>query len=120
MAIDYDSIRVNTAERLLRENGKVVKIITPGTNTGEEYDPVVGEPTEDDVYFLETKWKVSDAQKSLVQVNDILGMISTEGGIVPNQLINTIKIDGEVHQLVIVERLMPGTVKMLFYVVVRK
>lgn len=120
MAIDYDSIRINTAERLLRENGKVAHIITPGENTGTDYDPVVGEPTEADVYFLETEWKMSDAQKTLVQVGDKLGVISTEGGLVPDQLINQIKIGGEVYQLIVVQPLQPGAITMLYYVAARK
>lgn len=120
MAIDYDSIRINTAEKLLRENGKVAKLITPGANTGTDYDPVYGDATEDDVYFLSTHWKMSDAQKSLVQVNDVVGIMSTEGGIIPDQSINTIKIGGIIYQLIVVSPLQPGNVTMLYGLIARK
>ena len=120
MSFDYDRIRVNVAEKQLKRFGKIAQLITPGTNTGTDYDPVYGEPTESDVYFLETEWKMSDAQKSLVQVGDKLGIISTEGGIVPNQLINTSKIGGEEYQLIVVSPLQPGSATMLYYIAARK
>lgn len=117
---DYERLKVNVAEKQIKRFGKVVQIITPGANTGTDYDPVYGDATESDVYFLETQWKMSDAQKTLVQVGDKLGIISTEGGLVPDQLINTINIGGEVFQLIVVQPLQPGAITMLYYIAARK
>lgn len=117
--MDYDNLRINVAERLIRENGKIAYIITPN-NTGPDYDPVIGDPKESLVYFVETAWKMDDREKSLVQVGDKMGLMSTEGGIIPNQSINTIKIGGIIYQLIVCKPLQPGDVTMLYKLIARK
>lgn len=119
MAIDYDALRVNVAETLIRENGKVAVLLTPNV-TGPDYDPIIGLPTESPVFFVETSWKMDDRTKSLVQVGDKMGLVSTEGGAIPNQSINQINIGGEVYQLIMCEPLQPGTVTMLYKIIARK
>lgn len=120
MAIDYDQIRVNTAERLIRENGKQAFIITPGTATGHPSNPIPGTPTRDMVYFVETRYSMTDRNATLVQVGDKMGIISTETGIVPEKSVSKIEIDGTIYQLLDVSPLNPGGVVMLYKIHARK
>lgn len=125
MAIDYEWLRSNVVDRLIGENGKTIYIVTPGANIGEDYDPVYEDPvyedpTETPVYFVETDWTKTDADKSLVQVADKIGLMSTEGGIVPDPITNTVRIDDTIYQFVTCKPLQPGSVTMLYKLILRK
>ena len=120
MAIDYESIKVSVAERLIRENGKPAYIINPGATTGPEWDPQPGTPTRELVYFVETRYSMTDRNATLVQVGDKMGLISTETGIVPEKSRSKIEIDGIIYQLLDVSPLNPGGVVMLYKIHARK
>lgn len=118
--MDYESLKVNVAEQQIRDKGRLAYIITPGAPTGPAYDPQPGEPTRDEVYFLETRYSMTDRDNSLVQVGDKLGLVSTETGAVPDKSINQIEIDSVTYQLLDVQPLNPGGVVMLYKVHARK
>lgn len=117
--MDYESLKVGVSERLIRENGKIAYIVTPN-NTGPDYDPVIGEPTRELVYFLETQYSMTNRDKSLVEVGDIMGLVSTETGATPIQSINKIEIDGVLYNYIDVRPLNPGGVVMLYKIHCRK
>jgi len=120
MAIDYDSLRINTAERLLRENGKIAQIVTPGAATGPSYNPSPLPPTKEPVYFVETRYSMTDRNQTLVEVGDKIGLVSTETGAIPKKSINQIEIDDVLYRFIDVQPLNPGGVVMLYKVHCRK
>lgn len=117
MAIDYQNIKVNVAERLIRENGKPATIIREVDQSGlppwEVEDPV---PTESlPVLMVETDWTKSLRSTETVETWDKIGIISTETGVEPVQQ-DRIEIGGTEYHLVEVRPLEPGPVTMLYYV----
>lgn len=118
--MDYESLKLNVAERLIRENGKAAFIVTPGTATGPAYDPTPGEPLREMVYFVETRYSMTDRNASLVESGDKMGLVSTETGATPQKSINQIEIDGVLYQFIDVQPLNPGGVVMLYKIHARK
>jgi hypothetical protein len=118
--MDYESLKVDVAERLIRDYGKIALIVTKGANTGTPFNPVYAPETKDEVYFVETAYSMTDRNSSLVEVGDKMGLISTETGAVPKKSINSIEIDGIEYQLLDVQPLSPGGVVMLYKVHARK
>lgn len=119
MAIDYARIRTQTAERLIRENGKVAYVVVPGAPFGDPWNPQPGEPTEEAVYFVETGYKIDDRNQTLIQQGDKLGIVSTETGVVPEKD-RAIKIDGTTYQMIDVQPLNPGGTVMLYEIHARR
>lgn len=120
MAIDYNRLKTQVAERLIRENGKLAYIIRQGVATGPAYNPTLPPPTRLEVKFVETKYSMTDRNQTLVQVGDKMGLISTETGVIPEKSGDKIEIDGIVYQLLDVQPLNPGGVTLLFKAHARK
>lgn len=114
MAIDYQRIKVQTAERLLRENGKTGTIVREqGDDTPPWESPSVSE--EDySVIFLATDWTQNLRSTEVVEQWDIIGIISTETGVTPLQT-DRLEISGTEYHITEVRPLVPGPVTMLFY-----
>jgi len=120
MAIDYNRLKTQVAEKLIRENGKLAYIIRQGTPTGPAYNPTLPAPTRLEVKFVETQYSMTDRNETLVQVGDKMGLISTETGVTPEKSGDKIEIDGTIYQFLDVKPLNPGGVVLLFKIHARK
>ena len=116
MAIDYERIKTQTAERLLRENGKTGTIVRQDIDQGVppwEVDSV--SETDHPVIFLSTDWTQKLRSTEPVEKWDIIGIISTETGVTPEQNDRFI-MDGTQYHITEVRPLAPGPVTMLYYI----
>lgn len=120
MSIDYQRIKTQTAERLIRENGRTAYITGEGEPTGPDWNPQPGEPIREPVSFVQTRYSMTNRNESLVQVGDIMGIISTEGGFVPEKSKHKMEIDGKEYSFIDVQPLKPGAVVMLWKFHVRR
>jgi hypothetical protein len=117
---NYDSLRISVAEKQIKRFGKIAQIVTPGAATGPKYNPSFLPPTKEPVYFLETRYSMTDRNQTLVEVGDKMGLVSTETGAIPQKSINQIEIDDVLYQFIDVQPLNPGGVVMLYKVHCRK
>lgn len=118
MAIDYERIKTQTAERLLRENGKTGTIVRQVPSSSPDIPPwEVDSIVEDDyqVIFLSTDWTQNLRSAETVEKWDIIGIISTETGVTPEQNDRFI-MDGTQYHITEVRPLAPGPVTMLYYI----
>lgn len=111
---DYAGIRADVAEPLIKQFGRTAYITGEGEPTGPEWNPQPGEPIREPVSFVQTRYSMTNRNDSLVQVGDVMGIISTEGGFVPDKSKHKIEIDGEVYSFIDVQPLRPGPVVMLY------
>lgn len=112
----YPRLRA-TAERLIRLRGKSVTIVRPGTVTGPAHNPTVGPPVEIPAKFVETGYSMTDRNATLILTGDKLGLVEPTVAVA---LEDTIEIDGETYQLVDVQPLDPGGLRMLTEIVARR
>lgn len=122
MAFDYAGLRDGLVQPLLAEFGKV----TPGQlsvnvpATGAPYDSQIGTPVLYSCTVVQTVFKKSDNNGTLVEAGDVLFLVSPEGLSVEPEMANRIIVDGVIYQIVRVDPLKPGSVIMLWKVHGRK
>ena len=116
---NYTVLRDNTAQPLIDRFGKD-GTITATTSDGPAWNPGGGTvvTTETAVRLVQTEFKAEDRAGTLVQDDDLLFIVSTQGN--PDiRLANTLTVDGQVYQIVRVMPLAPGPVTMLIRLHVR-
>lgn len=122
MAIDYERLKVQTAERLLRENGKtgtIVRQVPPSSPDIPPWEIDSVAETDHPVIFLATDWTQNLRSTETVEKWDIIGIISTETGVTPEQN-DRFVMGGTEYHLIEVRPLAPGPVTMLYYITGRK
>lgn len=119
MAIDYQRIKVQTAERLLRENGKTGTIVREQSDDTPPWESPSVSEEDYSVIFLSTDWTQNLRSTEVVEQWDIIGIISTETGVTPEQNDRFI-MDGTEYHITEVRPLSPGPVVMLYYIMGRK
>jgi len=116
---NYTALRDNTAQPLIDRFGKD-GTITATASDGPAWNPGGGTvvTTETAVRLVQTEFKAEDRAGTLVQDDDLLFIVSTQGD--PDiALANTLTVDGQVYQIVRVMPKAPGPVTMLIRLHVR-
>jgi flagellar basal body rod protein FlgG len=145
MTFDYTAMKLETVEPLINEFGKdgqlavnVVTItsylvdrdgnfildregnkiiVTEGT---APYDSQLDGEVLHPVRLVQTRFKKMDNNGTLVEVGDVLYLVSTQGVTVDPALANRIRVDSVTYQVVRVDPLVPGPVIMFWYIHARK
>tara|TARA_R110002049_G_scaffold281333_1_gene460858 strand:+ start:20601 stop:20954 length:354 start_codon:yes stop_codon:yes gene_type:complete len=100
-----------TANRLIAQYGKAA-VVTRSTVTGPGHDPVLT-PVEYDVTLVETGYRLTNRDSTLIQTGDKLGLISVAGETQP-QKGDKLTIEGDVYAFVELEPLNPGGLTLLY------
>jgi len=122
VSFDYAGLRDDTVQPLLAEFGKV----TPGQisvnvpATGAPYESQIGTPVLYPCTVVQTVFKKSDNNGTLVEAGDVLFLVSPEGLLIDPELADRILVDGVTYQVVRVDPLKPGSTIMLWKVHGRK
>lgn len=113
MAFDYDSLVANVVIPQIRDKGRIVQVVKR-VNNGSDYMPDWVE-TDHDVRFLPTNYSLTNRDNTVIQVGDVLGIISTETGVIPEKTNDKLKIDGEIYSFVEVKPYNYNGVTDMFY-----
>jgi hypothetical protein len=145
MAFDYVDIRDNTAEPSIAEFGKVGAVYVNAVNVEsylvdrdgdfildregnkiivtEGVAPYASQLTSETSYpvtLVQTMFKKADNKGTLVEADDVLFLVSTEGVTVDPALANRIRVDSVTYQVVRIDPLFPGPIVLLWYIHARK
>lgn len=119
MAFDYDTLRAEVAEPLIKEFGRTADIVRQ-TETGPSYDPTITY-VDHEVIFMPTSYSFTNRNETLVQAGDVLGLISTETGVVVDKNTDRLKIDGVTYDIIEAKPLnYNGATTMLYKIHARK
>lgn len=117
---DYVGLRDVTVEPLLAEFGKSGTLHMNESGTGDPWDSQLDAETTIDVTVVQTRFEKSDNQGTLVEADDALFLVSTDGVTGDPALADRMTVDGVLYQVVRVDPLKPGPVTMLWKVHARK
>lgn len=120
MAFDYTTLKIETVEPLIEEFGDVGQVSVDDPSTGAPYESQLGSETLHAATFLRTSFKKENNNGTLIEENDVLFMMSTRGIVIDPELANRIVVDSVTYQVVRIDPLKPGPVKMFWYVHARK
>jgi len=120
MAFDYATLRDETVERLIAVFGKAGKVSVNVPATGAPYESQIDGEALHDVTLVQTQFRKTDNRGTLVEMGDVLYLVSTQGVIIDPALANRIIVDGVTYQIVRVDPLKPGPVVMLWFLHARK
>lgn len=120
MVFDYAGLRDGTVEALIANFGATAQIAVNDPGTGDPWDSQIDSETLHDVTVVRTGFKHEHNRGTLVEQNDLMFLMSTEGVTVDPALANRLIIDSKTYQIVRVDPLKPGSVTMKWDVHVRK
>ena len=121
MAFDYTGMRLETVEPLINEFGKDGQLAVNVPATGADpYDSQLDGETLHPVRLVQTRFKKADNNGTLVEVGDVLYLVSTQGVTIEPAMANRIIVAGVTYQVVRIDPLAPGPVTMFWYVHARK
>ena len=145
MAFDYTGLRDETAEPLIKEFGKtggllvndpatglynvvngannvinVLNNVVNGVSSREPYESQFDSETSHAIIAVQTQFKKSDNNGTLVEMGDVLFLVSTEGVTIDPALANRITMNSITYQVVRIDPLEPGPVVMLWKIHARK
>ena len=120
MAFDYTALRDDTVEPLIADFGKPGTLMVNVPVTGEPWDSQIGGETGYPVTVVQTLFQKADNMGTLVEADDVLFFVSTDGVTVDPMLVHRIVVDSVAYQVVRVDPLRPGPVTMLWKVHARK
>ena len=121
MAFDYVNLRDNVAEKLIAQFGDVGHLLLPGESVGEDYESRLNNDSECPVAYVRTKFAKAENNGTLVEKNDVMFLVSTEGVITFDpKLADRFLVDNIEYQIVRIDPLKPGPVVMLWKVHSRK
>lgn len=125
MAFDYIALRDDTVEPLLREFGDDGFLYVNDPITGAPYESQLDTDTPHDIKVLRTRFKKTDNQGTLIEVGDVLFLVSTEGLAVNPKMANRIAVNDDndesvTYQVVRIDPLKPGPTVIFWYVHARK
>jgi hypothetical protein len=113
MDFDYEGLKIEVAEPLIEKFGKTVTLTQPGVATGPVYNPTPGVPTAYSVKAVELTIKQSHIDGTLIQQGDRMFLVSTKNAPEP-AMNNTMTVDGQLLQVIVIKPLKPGPVTMLW------
>ena len=120
MAFDYTGLRNETVEPLIDEFGKDGQLAVNDDASGAPYDSQLGSETLYDVRLVQTRFKKSDNNGTLVEAGDVLYIVSTKGVKIDPDLANRMIVGTVTYQVVRIDPLQPGNVIMLWKIHARK
>lgn len=114
-------MRLETVEPLIDEFGKdgQLAINVPATGAAP-YDSQLDGETLHAVRVVQTRFRKDNNNGTLVEENDVLYLVSTQGVSIEPAMANRIVVDGVSYQVVRVDPLVPGPLVMFWYVHARK
>ena len=120
MAFDYVSLRDGTVEPLIAEFGKPGYLVVNVPASGAAWESQFGSEETYPITIVQTKFQKSDNSGTLVEMGDVLFIVSTQGATVDPQLAQRIIANGDTYQVIRVDPVQPGTTIMLWKVHARK
>lgn len=120
MGFDYIGMRDTVAEPLIARFGDVGYFSLPGETIGEDYESDLNNDSECRVAYVRTQFKKSENSGTLVEKNDVMFLVSTEGVNFDPELADRFTADCVEYQIVRIDPLQPGPVVMLWKVHARK
>lgn len=121
MAFDYASIRDQTVIPQIADKGKPGQISVNEPTTGAEpYESQIGTPVLHPVTLVQKQFKKSDNKGTLVQMGDVLYMVSPDGVTIDPALADRIIVDGISYQIIRIDPLQTGPLVMLWNIHARK
>jgi len=120
MAFDYAGLRDETAEPLIKEFGKTGGLLVNDPATGAPYESQIGAEVSHAIIAVQTQFKKTDNNGTLVEMGDVLFLVSTEGVTIDPALANRITMNSITYQVVRIDPLEPGPVVMLWKIHARK
>ena len=120
MTFDYTAMRLETVEPLINEFGKDGELAVNVALTGAPSDSDLEAETLHPVRLVQTRFKKMDNNGTLVEKDDVLYLVSTQGLAIDPQLADRITVGGVTYQVVRIDPLVPGPVVMFWYVHARK
>ena len=120
MGFDYQRIRDNVAEPKLSQFGTSGYLSMNGSSTGKPWDSQLGNDSQLPITVVRTIFKKSDNQGTLVEKNDVMFLVSTEGVSIDPALADRMTVDNVTYQIIRIDPLKPGPVVMLWKVHARK
>jgi hypothetical protein len=128
MTFDYEEIRTDVVEPLIREFGREGTLLSQGVPTGPVWDPMPGPDIEAPLVVMEllimdgqVRIIESLRQNTAVQQSDKTMLVSTETGSVPKvgDRFRDSK-DDVTYTIIVVSPLNPGNTTLLYKMVIRK
>jgi hypothetical protein len=120
MAFDYPALRDNTVEPKIAEYGKPGTLYVNDPATGDPWDSQLGAETAHAVTVLQTAFTKSDNKGTLVEMGDVMFLVSTEGVTTDPELAHRIEVNSITYQVVRIDPLFPGPTIMFWKVHARK
>ena len=120
MAFDYPDIRDNTAEPLIKEFGIGGQVAVNDPTTGEPWDSQIGSEVLHSAIFFKSKFTKDNNRGTLVEKNDVLFLMSTEGVTIDPELANRIIVNSVTYQVVRIDPLEPADTIVMWFVHARK
>ena len=120
MAFDYPNLRDNLVEPQLADKGKPGILYVNDPSTGEPYESQIGSETAHPVTVLQTGFKKENNRGTLIEMGDVMFLVSTEGVTVDPELAHRIKVNSIIYQVVRIDPLYPGSTIMFWEVHARK
>jgi len=121
MAFDYSTMRLETVEPLIDEFGKdgQLAVNVPATGAAPYESQLDGEVLHD-IRLVQTRFKKDNNNGTLVEEEDVLYLVSTQGVTIEPAMANRIIVASISYQVVRVDPLAPGPVTMFWYIHARK
>jgi len=120
MAFDYTALNVNTVQPLIDEFGNDGYLIVNDAASGAPYESQIGAEVLHPIRLVQTLFKKSDNSGTLVEMGDVLFLVSTQGVAINPDLANRMKVDNIIYQVVKIDPLKPGPIIMLWKIHARK
>ena len=120
MAFDYSTLRTDTVETLIKEFGDSGHLLLTGESIGEAWESNLDNDVECPINAVRTRFIQDNNQGTLVEKNDVMFLVSTEGVANDPTLAEQIVVDCTKYQVVRIDPLKPGPVVMLWKVHARK
>jgi len=120
MGFDYAGLRAEVAEPLIADFGKPGTLVINDLLSGEPYGSQLGSETYYPVTVVQTQFTKDNNSGTLVEKDDVLFLVSTDGVVIDPELADRMTVDGITYQVVRVDPLRPGPIIMLWKVHARK
>lgn len=130
MAFNYTRLRDNVVQKQIKDKGKLATLLSPGPDTSGQpaWDPEPGPPVEQEAWVVQTTLKKEDVgapgraegKYGNVQATDSAFLVSPEGVLADPELVDRMRLDGKVFQVIKVMPLKPGPVTMLWKLFARR
>lgn len=114
MAFDYINIRDTVAEPLIAHFGDVGYLSLPGESIGEDYESDLDNDSECPVTYVRTEFKKAENNGTLVERNDLMFLISTEGVNFDPKLADRFTANCVEYQIIRIDPLQPGPLVILW------